>query len=108
MSSSHCKGILPVNTAFTSADLAPVRISSRLVRSPSTVGNYDMETKVGEVVQNPANPKLWGMKNLSGDNWTYIKADGTQVPVPPGRSAAIAVDTKIDFGQMTGEFHGGA
>lgn len=71
-------------------------------------GNYDMETKVGEVVQNPANPKLWGMKNLSGDNWTYIKADGTQVPVPLGRSAAIAVDTKIDFGQMTGEFHGGA
>ena len=71
-------------------------------------GNYDMETVVGEVVQNPANPKLWGIRNLSGDNWTYIKADGTQVPVPQGRSAAIARGTKIDFGQLTGEFHGGA
>ncbi len=71
-------------------------------------GNYDMETVVGEVVQNPANPKLWGIRNLSGDNWTYIKADGTQVSVPQGRSAAIARGTKIDFGQLTGEFHGGA
>ena len=71
-------------------------------------GNYDMETVVGEVVQNPANPKLWGIRNLSGDNWTYIKADGTQVPVPQGRSAAIARGTKIDFWQLTGEFHGGA
>ena len=68
-------------------------------------GNYDMETVVAEVAQNPSNPKLWGIKNLSEDNWTYIKADGTQVPVSKGRSAAIVKDTKIDFGQMTGEFH---
>ena len=68
-------------------------------------GNYDMETAVGEVVQNPSNPKLWGIRNLSEENWTYIKADGTQVPVPKGRSAAIVKDSKIDFGQLTGEFH---
>lgn len=68
-------------------------------------GSHDMETVAGEVVQNPNNPKLWGIKNLSGNNWTYSKADGTQVPVAEGRSVAIAKDTKIDFGQLTGEFH---
>ena len=67
--------------------------------------DYDMETVAGEVVQNPGNPKLWGIKNLSRDNWTYHKADGTQVPVTPGRSAAIARDAKVDFGQLTGEFY---
>ena len=67
-------------------------------------GDRDMETEVGVVVQNPKNPKLYGIKNKSKDNWTYIKADGTQIPVAPGRSAAIAKDSKINFGQITGEF----
>lgn len=68
-------------------------------------GGHDMETVAGEVVQNPNNPGLWGIKNLTKENWTYIKADGTQIPVVEGRSAAIAKDAKIDFGQLTGEFH---
>lgn len=67
-------------------------------------GDRDMETEVGVVVQNPKNPKLYGIKNKSKDNWTYIKTDGTQIPVAPGRSAAIAKDSKINFGQITGEF----
>ena len=67
-------------------------------------GNYDMTTVVGTVVQNPNNPSLWGIKNESTDNWTYVKPDGMQIPVAVGRSAAIAKGVKIDFGQMTGEF----
>lgn len=67
-------------------------------------GNYDMTTVVGAVVQNPNNPSLWGIKNESTENWTYIKPDGMQIPVVMGRSAAIAKGVKINFGQMTGEF----
>lgn len=67
-------------------------------------GNYDMTTVVGSVVQNPNNPSLWGIKNESTENWTYIKPDGMQIPVAIGRSATIAKGVKIDFGQMTGEF----
>lgn len=68
-------------------------------------GKHDMDTVVGEVVQNPDNPNIWGVKNLSKGNWIYIKADGTQIPVSEGRSAAIAKDAKIDFGQLVGEFY---
>ena len=64
----------------------------------------DMDTVVGSVVQNPNNPNLWGIKNESKENWTYIKPDGMQVPIAIGRSAAIAKDVKIDFGRVTGEF----
>ena len=66
--------------------------------------NNDMDTVVGTVVQNPNNPNLWGLRNESKDNWTYIKPDGMQVPVAVGRSAAIAKDVKINFGNVTGEF----
>ena len=72
--------------------------------SHSISGNYDMDTVAGEVVQNPKNPALWGIKNCTGANWTYIRADGQQVPVAPGRSAAIAKGVKIDFGQAVGQF----
>lgn len=72
--------------------------------SHTIYADYDMDTVVGEVVQNPNNPSLWGIKNESKENWTYIRADGQQVPVAVGRSAAIAKDAKISFGQYVGEF----
>lgn len=67
-------------------------------------GNYDMTTIVGTIVQNPQNPHLWGIRNESESIWTYIKSDGQQIPVGKGRSAAIAKDVKIDFGQEVGYF----
>ncbi len=67
-------------------------------------GDYDMDTVAGELVQNPNNPGFWGIKNVTSENWTYIRADGQQLPVGPGRSAAIAKDVKINFGQYVGEF----
>lgn len=66
--------------------------------------DFDMNTVVGEVVQNPKNPILWGVRNESMGNWTYIKPDGMQIPIAIGKSAAIAKDVKINFGQVTGEF----
>lgn len=69
-----------------------------------TTANYNINTIVGSVVQNPNNPNLWGIRNESKDNWTYIKADGTQVPVAVGKSAAIIKGSRIDFGQYIGEF----
>ena len=75
------------------------------VYSHTIYGDYDMNTVVGEVVQNPKNPALWGIKNESKENWTYIKADGQQMPVAIGRSASIAKGAKINFGQNIGEFN---
>ena len=66
--------------------------------------DYDMNTVVGTVVQNPKNPNLWGIRNDSNSNWTYIKSNGQQIPVGNSRSAAIAKDAKIDFGQGLGYF----
>ncbi|MDO4515382.1 MAG: serine/threonine-protein kinase, partial [Lachnospiraceae bacterium] len=66
--------------------------------------DFDMDTVVGSVVQNPKNPSLWGIRNEDKMNWTYQKADGTQIPVEPGRTAGIAKGVKIIFPQTTGEF----
>ena len=63
-----------------------------------------MDTVVGHVVRNPANPQLWGIENDSDANWTYIRADGRQVPVAPGRRVGIVRGARIDFGPLTGEY----
>ena len=49
-------------------------------------GNFDMNTVVGSVVQNPKNPNLWGIRNESTENWTYIKPDGMQIPLQSARA----------------------
>lgn len=66
--------------------------------------DFDMDTVVGSVVQNPKNPALWGIRNEDNVNWTYQKADGTQIPVAPGKTAGIAKGVKIIFPESTGEF----
>lgn len=43
--------------------------------------DFDMDTVVGSVVQNPKNQALWGIRNEDKVNWTYQKADGTQIKI---------------------------
>ena len=95
-----------------------VKVPTRIVIGKNTVvlnqnskllhhhiySDFDMETVVGEVVQNPKNPALWGIRNEDKLNWTYEKADGTQIPVEVGKTAGIAAGVKIHFSESVGEF----
>ena len=58
----------------------------------------DIDTIIAEFVINPKNPKIWGVKNKTAMNWTYIKADDSQIIVGQDKAATIAPNTKIDFG----------
>lgn len=64
---------------------------------------YDFSRPVAAMTQNPNNPSLWGLKNLSNEKWVITTADGTIKDVEPGRSANLAVGTKINFGKSEGE-----
>jgi serine/threonine protein kinase len=100
----NCKNAITVPPSIVIGRSRILITPDARLRSHQTNGDYDMATVAGTVVQNPNNPNHWGIRNDSSENWTYIKADGTQVPVAPGRSAAIAKNSKIDFGQLTGAF----
>lgn len=80
----------------------PLSLSSK-IKSHHLNNNYDLDTVVASVTQNPNNPTQWGLKNEGTSNWTYIRADGSQAVVPPGRNAAMAHGTKINFGLIIGE-----
>jgi DNA-binding helix-hairpin-helix protein with protein kinase domain len=65
--------------------------------------SYDFTRPVAEVMRHPANPAIWGLKNLSQDKWVATSADGNVADVGPGRSVTIAVGAKINFGKAEGE-----
>lgn len=99
-----CQGTVAVPSKVIIGKNKVLLLADTKLYAHHVYNNNDMDTVVGSVVQNPKNPNLWGIRNEDKVNWTYEKADGTQIPVAQGRSAAIAAGAKIHFGQCTGEF----
>lgn len=64
---------------------------------------YDFTQPVAAVTRHPADPNLWGLKNLSMQNWSSTSTTGEVRDVWPGRSVTLAVGTKINFGRAEGE-----
>jgi eukaryotic-like serine/threonine-protein kinase len=64
---------------------------------------YDFSQPVAAVMQHPADKNVWGLKNLSGEKWVGVTADGKVKDVEPGRSLLLSPGTKIQFGKTEGE-----
>jgi serine/threonine protein kinase len=64
---------------------------------------YDFSAPVAAVAVHPTNPNVWGLKNLSKDNWFITDTAGNVKEVTPERSVTLAVGTKINFGKTEGE-----
>ncbi|WP_294411283.1 hypothetical protein [uncultured Ruminococcus sp.] len=101
----NCGKVVNFPASITIGKSRIIILKDAKIYSHNINNDYDMKTIVGTVVQNPQNPNLWGIRNESKENWTYIKADGQQIPVASGKSAAIASGVTIDFGQIKGKFN---
>ncbi len=80
--------------------------SSLKIKAHHLNNNYDLTKVEASITRNPKNPSQMGLKNEGSSNWTYIRTDGTQGVVPPGKSAALIQGIKIVFGNETGEYKG--
>ena len=64
--------------------------------------NHDHKTIIGILSQHPQNPNRWGITNKSNDNWTYTKANGETIIIPPNKTAPIVIGARISFGSKEG------
>jgi serine/threonine protein kinase len=64
---------------------------------------YDFSNPIAEVIRHPTDPRIWGLKNLTSEKWVVTSTDGTIKDVEPGKSAALGVGVKINFGKLEGE-----
>ena len=79
-------------------------VPGRKLYSHHVYSDYDMETEIGEVVQNPKDKRILGVRNGDRVNWTYLRQDGTQTAIAEGKSGAVVQGAAIDFGNVRGEF----
>ena len=63
---------------------------------------YDFSRPAAAVTRHPADARVWGLKNLSGEKWVVAGPEGTR-DVAPGRSVTLAMGTHIQFGRVEGE-----
>ncbi|HZO86832.1 MAG TPA: hypothetical protein VFB38_00730 [Chthonomonadaceae bacterium] len=63
---------------------------------------YDFSHPSAQVSQHPANPGVWGLKNLTQENWSIKGTDGLVKDVPPGRSVSLMPGLTIHFGTLEG------
>lgn len=100
----NCHGVVNVPMSIT-VDKHRVLLNKHTkIYAHQLFGNEDADTLYASVSVNPNNADLLGLKNETGDCWYYIKTDGTNIPIAPGRSAAIVKGAKVNFGQFIGEF----
>lgn len=64
---------------------------------------FNFEEAIGQVVQHPTNPNIWGLKNLTNKKWVTTLSDGVIRDVENGKSAPLGAGVKINFGSIDGE-----
>ena len=64
--------------------------------------DYKFNKCLAEVMVKPAQPRVLGLKNLSGEAWLVTTAVGEETEVPPGRAVGLSPDSRINFGQRVG------
>ena len=57
----------------------------------------------GQVVRNPADPTIWGIRNLSRVVWRVTFPDGQSLEVPLQKSVPLNPGTRIDMGGVSAE-----
>jgi serine/threonine protein kinase len=64
-------------------------------------GNY--EDKAGIVIRNKNEPKLWGLRNGTGNPWIATYPNGEEKTIPNDGTVPILRNVKISFGQVDAE-----
>lgn len=64
---------------------------------------YDFGSPAAKVLQHPKDPGVWGLNNLTKENWVITASDGSIHDVGPGKSVSLTSGIKINFGNRQGE-----
>ena len=75
---------------------------SKLYRCHTDDDSDDYTEVVGEVIRSRNRPDVWGLRNLSGQEWTVEMKNGGKTVLPSGKVQIIVMAEKIDFGGCIG------
>jgi eukaryotic-like serine/threonine-protein kinase len=104
----HCGRAIPLPPKLTIAHPGGrndvlLRAGTALLRRHVDPYAEDESVALGQVVQNPANPQVWGIRNVSTASWMATMPDGASREIPPGKAVPINPGIKLRMGNSTGE-----
>lgn len=99
----NCAGKLPKPPVLKSKKYAVALFpGSKLYRCHTDDDSDDYTEVVGEVIRSRNRPDVWGLRNLSGQEWTVEMKNGGKTVLPSGKVQIIVMAEKIDFGGCIG------
>jgi hypothetical protein len=88
-------------------------IFSFILKKDSVISEYyengsmeDLNHNIAMVVQNPQNPAVWGIRNLTGTPWQATMPDGKVQEAPPQRAVPLVPNVRIAMPFGKGEIQG--
>jgi DNA-binding helix-hairpin-helix protein with protein kinase domain len=101
----HCQIEIPRPSTLSVKRYSVVLFpGKKLYRCHIDNDSSDHEEVCGQVVRNPSNPQIWGLKNLSPERsapWTAIALDGATKLIAPSETLVIPKTKAIDFGNCS-------
>jgi DNA-binding helix-hairpin-helix protein with protein kinase domain len=61
---------------------------------------------IGQVVQNPSNPQVWGIRNMTQNPWTATFADGSTKEIASQKAVTLTPGTKLNIAGAVAEIFG--
>lgn len=99
-----CNHKFPYPLFLSVADYkVPLFPNLKMYECYTTKGSEDFSTITGEVIMNKNNPNLWGIKNLSNIDWSFITETGEVKHVGTNSVIPIMPGLKIKFNQIDAE-----
>ena len=74
----------------------------KLYRCHTDRDSDDFREITGEVIRNPKNPAIWGLRNLSHDIWKVENKDGTVKPIDKHTVLVVTKVKQIHFPNCIG------
>ncbi len=75
---------------------------NKIYRCHTDEDSDDYTITDGIVVRSQNRPDIWGIKNLTDNDWTVTYRDGNKAVLPSGKVLIIVKTDTIDFGNCTG------
>lgn len=75
---------------------------NRIYRCHTDEDSDDYSIADGQVIRSQNRSDIWGLRNLSQNDWTVTSTDGTESTLPHGKVQIIVKTDSIDFGNCVG------
>jgi DNA-binding helix-hairpin-helix protein with protein kinase domain len=104
----HCQTVIPIPPKLVfkhaySQHIVLLTQNTYLIQRHLQPTTEIPEQPIGQVVQNPNNPNMWGIRNLTETAWTITFLDGSTKTIEPQRAVPLKLGLQLNISGIEAE-----